>query len=504
MSEHLKVVAKGALIVLIGTVLSKLFAYTHRVILAKGLGPEAYGIFSVCLAVVSILAAIAVFGTPSALERYIPLYNKDKSKTKGLILFVSKYASVFGIILFVLLLIFSKNLADLFQNPGMASTLMIFAIAIPILAVLQISMSISKGFKNIVYPVMANNIIFPLGNLVLTIILIVLGYGLKSIAIAFLVANILAVLFLVFKIHKKLFSITQKVKPVLAHAEILAFSVPLLFVTLFFFVIQWTDTILLAYFLPEQIVGLYNAAVPTASLLYVVPSLLIALLLPVLSELLAKKNGEEISRLFKTVVYWITLANLPVLLFFITAATMILRLLFGEIYTAASTAFIILSLGLFVYSVFLPTITMLQLYKKTKYIFVITAVCALGNVALNILLIPVYGMNGSAIASAISWISISILAVARLFMITRVMPFSWSMIKSMALVLLIFTPLYIVYRTVLTQNLLWVAVSGVLFVIFYLPLSYKFVLTDTDKELLSSLLLKVRGLFKRNHKTRGA
>ena len=45
-NSNIKKIAKGVLIVFIGTLISKIFSYFYRLIVARYFGPEAYGTLS--------------------------------------------------------------------------------------------------------------------------------------------------------------------------------------------------------------------------------------------------------------------------------------------------------------------------------------------------------------------------------------------------------------------------------------------------------------------------
>jgi len=494
MSEHYKTIAKGALIIFAGMLISKIFTYLYRILLARGLGPEAYGIFSICFAIVACLSTVALLGFPSALERFIPIYYKNKSNLKGIINFTLALSGVVSILLGILLFIFAKEVATFFGNAGITDVIGIFAIVVPILTILSLGYSISKAFKNALYLTLTSNIIYPSANLILAAVLVYMGYGITSIAISFVAANLLTLIVLFVLIHKKLFSFTQKIKRISMSSTILVYSLPLMFTGLFGFILTWTDTIMLGILSTETTVGLYNAAFPTAMLLYMIPVMITSLFLPVVSELLAKKKFEDVSRTFKIVSYWIMTFNFPILLFFVVSSKILLGLLFGETYTQASTAFIILSIGFFIYSIFMPTLRMLELYKRTKFIFVITFISAILNLILDIVWIPTYGMAGAALASTISLTLMSILALIKIRLIGKIHLFSLEMFKSVFVTLLIFIPLYWVYHYMLGSSLMNFIIISVVFGICYSVVMYRFVLTDIDKDIVKRVLLRLKNV----------
>ncbi|HDQ15758.1 MAG TPA: flippase [Bacteroidetes bacterium] len=494
MEDSTRTIAKGAVIVFIGLIISKIFTYLYRILLARGLGPEAYGIFSLCFAIVSFLTAMSKFGVPSALERYIPIYLKDKSRLKGIITFSLRTAFIVSLILAVLTFVFSSNIAVWLNSPEISEVLKIFSLSIPFIVLLSLLVSISKGFKNILYPTISFNLIYPSFNLLLAGMLIYMGYGVVSIAIAFFAANVLALLFLVLKIETKIFSFTAKIKPVFMNSEILKYSVPLLFVAISYLIIGWTDTIMLGYFESETVVGLYNAALPTAALMMFAPSVLVPLLLPVFSSLMSKKKNNQISNLYKTVSYWTVLINLPLLMLFFAASNLILKILFGDIFTTASFAFIVLSAGFFMKSLAVPSIKMMELHKQTKTIFWIILSSALLNVLLNLAMIPRYGMDGAAISSAISFLIIFLAVSFIVFIKHKIYFVSKRMLKAIITTVVVFAPFLYVYETLLPRTLITVIVLAAVSGSIYFVLSYLFVFSSDDKALIKKLFSKITRL----------
>ena len=104
----LKLLAKTSLIVFIGVILSKILSYFYRVIVARYLGAEIYGLYSLGLMITALFIAVSSLGILYGTLRYIPLYrgkeewNKVKHifKITTTILFFSSFIA--GAILFFL------------------------------------------------------------------------------------------------------------------------------------------------------------------------------------------------------------------------------------------------------------------------------------------------------------------------------------------------------------------------------------------------------------------
>jgi stage V sporulation protein B len=106
--HNLSRIVKTSVIVLLGLVLSKLLNYAYRIIIARGLGPEAYGLFSLATMIAGAFIALSSIGLSEGLLRFIPIYRgtKKESQIRYLLRFSSAISiisgAVGGIILFLI------------------------------------------------------------------------------------------------------------------------------------------------------------------------------------------------------------------------------------------------------------------------------------------------------------------------------------------------------------------------------------------------------------------
>ena len=127
----LRTIAKGAGIVFSGLIISKILSYLFRVFIARFYGPSDYGIFTLGLAIVSILVIIAVLGLSSGVTRYIAEYiaKKNFEGVKGVITSSMKMVFPLSIIFSIILFMSSSFLAiDVFHMPKLSEVLMVQAI----------------------------------------------------------------------------------------------------------------------------------------------------------------------------------------------------------------------------------------------------------------------------------------------------------------------------------------------------------------------------------------
>ena len=131
----------------------------------------------------------------------------------------------------------------------------------------------------------------------------------------------------------------------------LSFSLPLVLSGFMGTIIMWTDTTMLGFFKNAVVVGIYNAAIPTAQILMVFPSALSALFLPVITELYSKGEEKELRTVYKVIAKWMFYLNFPVFLLLVIFSRQVLNITFGKEYITGYIALILLG-GAYLTSVF--------------------------------------------------------------------------------------------------------------------------------------------------------
>jgi O-antigen/teichoic acid export membrane protein len=416
--DVLKQIARGAMILFIGTFMLFAVRLIFRIFAARYLGAYNYGILTLGMMVLNVGMLISMMGMREGVVRYIAYYREKKNfaKVKGTYLAAIKFGGTLGIILSSLAIISAKYIAKyIFHNPELTPILIIFALMIPIYTVFNITINALLAFKKAEYNVVSAVSKESL-NLILVLFLIFIGGTLLQFSLVYLLAvsfgMILSILFLEIKTFPM---IRSKLKAVYEYKKLLRFSYPLFFSGIFITIMLWTDTFFLGYFKDEVAVGIYNVALPLAASLGIFLIAFSYIFYPIMSELYANNRIAELATSYSTIIRWIFMLSLPVILIVVAFPKVILNLLFGASFVAGSTALIILTLAYFGDIIIGPARQVLMTFKKTKTIFKVNMIAAAVNVALNIILIPDYGINGAALATGVSLVirEITFLHLAR-------------------------------------------------------------------------------------------
>ena len=149
--KSLGILAKSAFIVLIGLVLSKVFSYTYRIMIARIYGPDIYGVFLLAFSIIGFFIYLVLMGFDSGLVRYIPIYSAEKKRKniKFIINFSFWTTVIFGVSFGVILFSFSNLISTgFFHEPRLVLFLQIFSVLVPIIALTNYFLAIINGYDS--------------------------------------------------------------------------------------------------------------------------------------------------------------------------------------------------------------------------------------------------------------------------------------------------------------------------------------------------------------------
>ncbi|MDP9257084.1 MAG: lipopolysaccharide biosynthesis protein [Actinomycetota bacterium] len=127
----------------------------------------------------------------------------------------------------------------------------------------------------------------------------------------------------------------------------------------------------------------------------------------------AIKDDEEARSVYRSVLTVWLLVALAVVLPLALAREWVIALLAGEKWRGGADAMALLALGLAFYGAYYVVGVAVGRAKRTQLNWVVTGVAAVTNVVLCIVLIPPYGAKGAGAASAIAYLLMAVLMVAR-------------------------------------------------------------------------------------------
>jgi O-antigen/teichoic acid export membrane protein len=433
LNELLRKIAKGAGIGFTGTFIGTALGYFSRIIIARFLGASDYGLISLGFAAMNIAAALSLLGFNTGIQRFVSFYKGkgDKGRIKGTILGALKICFPLSLILTLIIFFYADWISiHIFHSLELTLVLRIFTIGVPFWVLATIFNSGTIGFQEIKYQVYTVYIFKDTFKLITIVTLLVLGYEVLGASVGWVLAIIGMSVLAFYFLETKVFPILNtKVKAVSVDKELFFFSFPLIFAGLAELITGWTDTFMLGYFRTPSEVGIYNVAMPTAKLMGIVLSAFGIIFMPVVTELYARNRTEDLRNAYSSVTKWIFAIVLPGFLLMSLFSAPIIKIMFGLEYVNGAMALSILAFSFFISALVGLAASLLTTYGRTKIVMGCSFVGAGSNALFNFLLIPIYGINGAAIATGSSVVLMSILYLFFIYRIARMQPFRLSYVK---------------------------------------------------------------------------
>jgi O-antigen/teichoic acid export membrane protein len=202
--------------------------------------------------------------------------------------------------------------------------------------------------------------------------------------------------------------------------NILIVSLPLMLAQAVHFIMSWTDKLMLGILdSPDVIsglstnsaqIGVYHTAFKLSMFATIGLMAVKSIASPKFAELYKQREFKLLKKVTQQstkLIFWTTLPLVALFIFFSES----LMLLFGDEFQAGVFAFILLSIGRVFVSFSGAAGNLLQMCGRQVIFMNIAVIGSVINVVLNFSLIPIYGINGSAIATMIGLVSFNFLLV---------------------------------------------------------------------------------------------
>jgi len=175
-------------------------------------------------------------------------------------------------------------------------------------------------------------------------------------------------------------------------------------------VISWTDTLMIGYFLDKADVGVYRIAFRISTVITFTQFAINGIAAPMIADHYHKGDMQGLRKLIHKIGLFNFLFSVPIFLIIVLAPSFLLGL-FGAEYTSGTGILLMLSVGQVVFALSGPVMYILTMTKHEKLALYIMYLTAIINLVGNAVLIPIYGLQGAAIATAFTTLLWNVLAV---------------------------------------------------------------------------------------------
>ena len=407
-------------------IIGSLLGYVFLLLVTRTSGAEVWGIFVLCLAVLNITSILSRFGVDTALLRFVAQLKGKMEEIKGIYLQGFSLVLALSIVFSILLYFFSNILAEtVFQKPNLTPFLKVISFALIPFTIIHINAQAYRGLKRI----KEFSFFQYTSKFLFAVIIFVLLFYFTDIDViimpiySFLAAVFIVMIFSGVGIFKTLKGVQTII--IFTKKEILSTSYPMMLSSSILLLMAWADTIMIGIFKTEVDVGFYNVALKLAMLASIILGSVNSILAPKISETFNNNKIDEFKVLIKQSTRIIFFISLPILIVLFLFPEFLLSL-FGQEFVIAKTTLLILLIGQAVNAMSGSVGLILQMTGKEKVYQNILLIALVFNIMLNLFLIPKFGIEGAAIASAFSflfWNLSSVLYIYKRYKVSTLVTF---------------------------------------------------------------------------------
>ena len=365
-----------------------------------------------------VLGGVALMGTNQSIIYYSGLLEARNSAES----IRNIYAKMLRIILSLSLIIlglftvfFNKSItSEIFKNKESYSLILKAALTLVFFAITMLNIDTIRALKKTILSEMYRSLFRYLPVFIFAFFLLWIDNEellVEVYLLSFLLLSLLSSIS-VNRLFKKINKPNQK-SEFFTTGQIFKTSYPMALSAIAYFIMQSIDIIILSIYEGFDQIAYYSVSVKLAmvtTLALVSVNIVIA---PRIAEIYENKKMKKLQQLIKhstRIIFLISTCVLSVLFFF----TDEILGLFGQDYVAANNALLFLLAAQFFNAISGPGAIYLNMTGRQKTLNKILVLGLIVNISLNFYLIPIYGINGAAIAtfiSLITWNTITTLVI---------------------------------------------------------------------------------------------
>jgi O-antigen/teichoic acid export membrane protein len=383
-------------------------------IIANKYGPKIQGVFSIAFLFLAIGAMISKLGVETALIKWIA--NRTSIESEKFVFNKSIRVVLLSSILTGLVIYgLAPLISGMYNKPDIETSIKYAALAIPFLAILDVSSNYFKGKKQTTI----FGLYFHFGKFLFPLVAILIFYFFEKMQFEVpIVSYLIGLIFVVLIITGHLFTIF-KGKNVVREEQfttrfMLSESYPMLISSSIILLMGWSDVFVLGFFVSEEKIGIYSTAIKLATVVSFIYNAIATIAAPKIANFYHQKNQHKLK---ETVTYSsriMLLFSLPIFILLFLFPEFFLSI-FGEEYIIGKNVLRILLLAQFTNVITGPVGPIFNMTNKHKLLQKFISIALVFNIIFSLLLVQRFELEGVAIASGLGMILWNVLGALYIY-----------------------------------------------------------------------------------------
>jgi O-antigen/teichoic acid export membrane protein len=386
---------------------SALLGFITLPILTKGLGATLYGTWSLINVTISLIVPFAILGFQSAIVRFLSA-EKDRGKISDDFLSACSTVFIVGTALSILLFLFSDYLASLiFKDIGSSFYIKLASVLIFFNALDGLTLTFFRMQRKIgLYT--ALNLSRNVLQVGLIITAILLGYKLTGVIVAVIASG---AIFLVIQLLLILRQTGLRLPHFSNTKSYIRWGLPLTPNFAILWIIHVSDRYMVSYFLGVAAAGIYSASYAIADYAFFVLSPLSIVLYPTIIKSYEEGKISETRNYLKYSLKYFMMIAIPSAFGLSILAEPLLSILTRPEFVVGNTVVPFVAFGAVLFGFYQICLYIIFLANRTHLTLRLLGTAAALNIVLNLILIPLMGIVGAAIATFIAYSVLGILTL---------------------------------------------------------------------------------------------
>ncbi|HSS98211.1 MAG TPA: oligosaccharide flippase family protein [Terriglobales bacterium] len=410
--QHMGRVTGHSAVFFLGTIFNAITAYGFKIYLAHTLGARLLGIYAMGMTVVGIVSVFNSLGISQTAVRFVSSYTATQQfdllrgflgRSIFLLLICNVFLAIAMLFAGPWIAVHFYRVPDLAQHIKWFTWIMIVGVFTAFFG------HVLVGYKHVARRTIINSFIGTPATIILTVVFISAGFGLKGYLAAQVLSGCLVLFFLgavawrltprpARSFHGSLASVDK---------ETVSVAGTTLGLALLSFVMTQAETVALGRFRDPHALGIYALSSAIVAFVCIVLSSVNQIFGPTVADLYAREQHDLLSRMYHTLTKWIIGLTLPLAAVIMIFALPIMQI-FGHEFEPGWIVLVIGTVSQLANAGVGSSGTLLYMTGRHRYLIRIQAGVSFMIVILNLLLVPRWGIAGAAWAGAIANATVNI------------------------------------------------------------------------------------------------
>lgn len=357
-------------------------------LIARFIGPEQYGIFSIATSVIFTATLFVDLGIGQSLVYYIPKYSSSPGKARDLLDFGIKIRFIVALIVGAILFILSDTIAQVYNIAELVWALQLFSFAFFSYTIIMFLTQISIALKKVEHAVLFEALMISAKVLSLGLFVYM---GISGVYIGYSSGMVLAFILgiaVFYKIYPRAEKKRTGKRKFIKYASFIYLGI------IFLAVYSRILPLALGYFSTPEQVAYFTVGTALTSFIFLAANSIGTVAQPSITDSKERKLPEELPKIFRYMIF----STVPLGVFGVLLAKDVLQFFYGAEYVAGATIFSISAIASTIYGITFGYTSLALGVGRAGSFLKSQAFQALAGILGIFILIPIYEGTGAAAA----------------------------------------------------------------------------------------------------------